>query len=288
MKPEDLTDEPRDAVIALDTGDSVRTDTYGRRAADLARLTSLGLPVPAGVALSFSCTALLATGGPMPVVRTGEGRLYVLRASPKERSWGGASAILGVGASAATYEVLRAQIGRTAAFSLHRRAITGLAQLVHGIDPAAFDGIGLEDGFTALAACFEEETGHPWPEDAAAQLEAGARAMARRWGGASSRVLRTARGAPEDAGLGLVVQEMVVALAPGLSGTCQLQLVEGRTGAPRVAGVFVDRAALAAGTRPAGRMQVLTAFCPPVCSTGSLRPRGGRPLASAMPAGSIS
>ena len=68
MKPGDALRDPRDAVIGLDAGDAVRPEAYGRRAADLARLTALGLPVPPGVALSFACTAALAEGGPMPVV----------------------------------------------------------------------------------------------------------------------------------------------------------------------------------------------------------------------------
>ena len=68
MKPGDPIRDPRDAVIGLDAGDAVRPEAYGRRAADLARLTALGLPVPPGVALSFDCVAALADGGPMPVV----------------------------------------------------------------------------------------------------------------------------------------------------------------------------------------------------------------------------
>ena len=81
MKPGDALRDPRDAVIGLDAGDAVRPEAYGRRAADLARLTALGLPVPPGVALSFACTAALADGGPMPVVPLPPpGRLFCARA----------------------------------------------------------------------------------------------------------------------------------------------------------------------------------------------------------------
>ena len=68
MKPQEITRDPLDAVIALDAGEAVRVGTYGRRAAELARLAALGLPVPPGVALSFDCVTALAAGGPMPPV----------------------------------------------------------------------------------------------------------------------------------------------------------------------------------------------------------------------------
>ena len=55
MKPQEIIRDPRDAVIGLDAGEAVRVAAYGRRAAKLARLTALGLPVPPGVALSFDC-----------------------------------------------------------------------------------------------------------------------------------------------------------------------------------------------------------------------------------------
>ena len=62
--------------------------------------------------------------------------------------------------------------------------------------------------------------------------------MARAWDAPSARILRRAKGAPEDAGLGLVVQELALGLGPGLSGTGHLQLVDGRTGAPARIGDF--------------------------------------------------
>ena len=65
MKPQEIS-APPGSVIGLDAGEAVRADLYGRRAADLARLLALGLPVPPGVALSFACVADLAAGGPMP------------------------------------------------------------------------------------------------------------------------------------------------------------------------------------------------------------------------------
>ena len=99
MKPQEIISAPPGTVIALDAGTEVRRETYGRRAADLARLTALGLPVPPGVALSFAGVAALAAGGPMPEMppALAAGALLALRCSPEERAWGGASAMLNIG-----------------------------------------------------------------------------------------------------------------------------------------------------------------------------------------------
>ena len=62
MKPQDLAPAPQGAVIGLDAGPAVRESVFGRRAFKLARLAELGLPAPAGVALSFQCVRELADG----------------------------------------------------------------------------------------------------------------------------------------------------------------------------------------------------------------------------------
>ena len=74
------------------------------------------------------------------------------------------------------------------------------------------------------------------------QLEGAARAMARAWNAPSARILRQAKGAPEDAGLGLVVQEHGArrsAPASAAPGTCRL--VDSRTGAPACVGGFLPQ-----------------------------------------------
>jgi len=273
MKPGDPIRDPRAAVIGLDAGPAVRADLFGRRAADLARLAALGLPVPPGRALSFDCVAALAEGGPMPVIPPPPaGRLLALRASPAERGWGGSSALLNLGAGQAALAALGRQIGAEAALRLHLGAVSGFGHLVHGIDQEAFEaparrafGGGTLDAATLrrvhedMLALFEAEAGQPWPEDPTTQLEAAARAMARRWNAPSARLLRAARGAPETAGLGLVVQEMALALGPAMSGAGHLQLVDSRTGASRETGGFrPQRQRVEAGTaRQAAALEAL-------------------------------
>jgi pyruvate,orthophosphate dikinase len=60
--------------------------------------------------------------------------------------------------------------------------------------------------------------------------------MARAWEGTSARLLRQARGAPAEAGLGLVVQRMALGVGPGISGSGVIQFVESRTGQPQITG----------------------------------------------------
>ncbi|HRO15842.1 MAG TPA: PEP-utilizing enzyme, partial [Paracoccus sp. (in: a-proteobacteria)] len=64
------------------------------------------------------------------------------------------------------------------------------------------------------------------------------RSMARAWEGATARLLRQAKGAPTDAPLGLVVQDMALALGPGVTGSGTIQFIDSVTGAPRITGRF--------------------------------------------------
>ena len=60
---------------------------------------------------------------------------------------------------------------------------------------------------------FEQENGgDPFPQNPAEQLAEVLKSMARAWEGTTARLLRQAQGAPADAGLGLVVQEMALGI----------------------------------------------------------------------------
>ncbi|MGR3721002.1 MAG: putative PEP-binding protein, partial [Paracoccus sp. (in: a-proteobacteria)] len=83
-----------------------------------------------------------------------------------------------------------------------------------------------------------DEMDEDFPQDPARQLAEVLRSMARAWDGPSARLLRQAKGAPADAPLGLVVQDMALALGPGLSGSGTIQFVDPVTGTPRVTGRF--------------------------------------------------
>ncbi len=59
----------------------------------------------------------------------------------------------------------------------------------------------------ALTA-YEDETDEAFPQDIETQLFDVLKSMARAWEGTSARLLRMSKGAPEQAGLGLVVQRI--------------------------------------------------------------------------------
>ena len=298
MKPEEITRDPRDAVIALDSGAAVRASIYGRRAATLARLAALGLPVPEGAALSFESVDEIAAGGALPPLPLGggPGTLFALRSSPEERAWGGPPAVLNLGAGAESHAPLAAAVGEAAALRFRVRAVASLGQLVHGIDPEEFEALarrhlaGDSDPQTEalgplLAEClalYEAEAGAPWPETAEAQVALAARAMARAWNAASARILRRAKGAPEEAGLGLVVQRMALALGDGAHGSGQVQLVDSRTGAPACVGAWRTQ------TQGAGTLGARTA-CPLAAAdgAGSLEARAPVAFAAARAAAAV-
>ena len=63
--------------------------------------------------------------------------------------------------------------------------------------------------------------------------------MARAWEGTSARLLRQAKGAPADASLGLIVQQMAFGVGQGESGSGVLQLVSSKTGLPQITGRYL-------------------------------------------------
>jgi pyruvate,orthophosphate dikinase len=65
--------------------------------------------------------------------------------------------------------------------------------------------------------------------------------MARAWGGTSARLLRQSKGAPEDAALGLIVQDMAQGIGQGVSGSGVIQFIDPVTGLEQVTGRFLGQ-----------------------------------------------
>ena len=84
----------------------------------------------------------------------------------------------------------------------------------------------------------EEETDEAFPQDPAVQLAEVLRSMARAWEGTTARLLRQAKGAPTDAGLGLVVQHMALGVGQPESGAGVIQFVDATTGQPQITGRY--------------------------------------------------
>ena len=234
------------------------TPTHGGRAKCLQRLVRLNLPVPRTVALSFDTVHRIA-GGTMPdiaalVAGFRPGALLCVRPSSEDPDWGGPGAVLNIGMNDAAYVDLSDRIGHEAAANLYLRFVQAYAVHVARLDPDTFDDF--EDcgqaSLSAALAAYEDEAEEPFPQDPVCQLSEVLRSMARAWEGTTARLLRQAKGAPVDAGLGLVVQEMALGLGAGECGSGVLQLVDPDTGLEQITGRYLSqsqgREALRAGT----------------------------------------
>ncbi len=225
----------------------VEAATHGGRAKCLQRLIRLDMPVPATVTLPFDTVHRIAAGHLPDMQRIlaifGPHPLVSVRPSSQDSDWGGPGAILNIGMTAARHEALSASHGREAANALYLRFIQAYAVHVARLDPDMFD---LPDAPTDAALdhalfAYAEETEEDFPQDPAVQLAEALRSMARAWEGTTARLLRQAKGAPAEAGLGLVVQEMALGVGQPESGSGVIQFVDGTTGLPQITGRYLSQ-----------------------------------------------
>ncbi len=223
----------------------VATRSHGGRAKCLQRLVRLDLPVPKTLALSFRAVRRIAAGEVLPVERLlapfDEDALLCVRPSSEDPDWGGPGAVLNIGMNDARYVALSERVGREAAARLYLRFVQAYAVHVARLDPDMFDIVSEEPvvGLRQALAAYEAETEEPFPQDPGVQLVEVLRSMARAWEGTTARLLRQAKGAPADAGLGLVVQEMALGLGEGECGSGVMQLVNSQTGARQITGRYL-------------------------------------------------
>ena len=225
----------------------IKNETHGGRAKCLQRLVRLELPVPTTVALSFSAVQRIGQGL-MPDVAAvvavmPKGALMCVRPSSQDPDWGGPGAVLNIGINNQRFEELCETIGEQAAAALYTRFVQSYAVNVARLDPDMFDDVS-GDGRSALAQslhAYEVETEEQFPQDPAVQLAAVLRSMARAWDGTSARLLRESKGAPADAGLGLIVQQMAFGVGRSQCGSGVLQLVDSETGLQQVTGRYLSQ-----------------------------------------------
>lgn len=236
-----------DPVTLITPTAAMSAEVHGGRAKCLQRLVRLDMPVPTTIALSFDAVRAVARGQ-MPdmdavLAPFGPAPLLSVRPSSLDPDWGGPGAILNIGMTDARHAAMCTSVGEGAATSLYLRFIQSYAIHVARLDPDAFD---LPDapGPAALRAmlhAYEDETDEPFPQSVAHQLTEVLRSMARAWEGTTARLLRQAKGAPADAGLGLVVQAMALGVGAGESGSGVIQFVDGQTGRPRIIGRYLSQ-----------------------------------------------
>ena len=226
---------------------NIANATHGGRAKCLQRLVRLDLPVPRTVALSFGTVEKIANGE-LPDISSivdqfPKDALLCVRPSSQDPDWGGPGAVLNIGMNDARFARYSETMGEEAAAAIYTRFIQAYAINVARLDPDMFDDVE-GDGRAALEQtieAYELETEEKFPQERRVQLAAVVRSMARAWSGTSARLLRQAKGAPADAGLGLVVQQMVFGVGAGECGSGVLQLVNSDTGLAQVTGRYLSQ-----------------------------------------------
>ncbi|MFS4437539.1 putative PEP-binding protein [Paracoccaceae bacterium GXU_MW_L88] len=191
---------------------------YGERAVNLSRLDALDLPVPAALALPPERVKALAEGAEFTKTEQDfvAAHPVSLRSSPQKSVWGGAASIHFLGVTEDSVA------GNPEAADRYATLVQGFAIVAEGLDAEDFeDAASLKE----VLAIYEDEVGEPFPQTAEAQLRAAIKAMLSRWESTSARMLRMAKGAPEDAGLGLVMQRSMAAALGG-----EVQMIAPLTG----------------------------------------------------------
>ncbi|MGB0799023.1 MAG: putative PEP-binding protein, partial [Planktomarina sp.] len=222
-------------------------DVYGGRAKCAQRLIRLDMPLPTTVAISFDAVREIASGNFIDLTNVlphfPAGKLLSVRPSTASPDWGGPGAILNIGMNDVNFATLCDDLGEEAAAMLYLRFINSYATHVARLDPDAFDdpeNPSADDVATALVA-YEDEADEPFPQDMETQLASVLRSMARAWEGTSARLLRQAKGAPVDAGLGLVVQGMALGVGRGECGSGVIQFASSETGHPEILGRYLQQ-----------------------------------------------
>ncbi|MEX0969741.1 MAG: putative PEP-binding protein [Paracoccaceae bacterium] len=225
--------------LSIHATGAVDAQVFGARGARLARLAALGLDVPQAVVYPPKLVDSIADGAEITWPEALAGQVLALRAAPQEAEWGGPESLLPIGVAADTLDHFIATRGEGEALRLQLQCIRKLGAALSG---ATFNTIApapeitaspavLRSQISAARAAYLAETDDAFPATATGQLRAALRHMARGWHSASARILRMAKGAPEDAGLAIIAQSMVPDCRTG-----RLQFVDETSGQPRLVG----------------------------------------------------
>jgi pyruvate,orthophosphate dikinase len=130
--------------------------------------------------------------------------IICVRPSSESSDWGGPGAVLNIGMNEERCLHLEKYIGKKSASEVYFRFIQAYSVNVARLDPDIFDHItgANVNSISAALAAYEQEMDERFPQSLDHQLSEVLRSMARAWEGTSARLLREAKGAPADAGLG--------------------------------------------------------------------------------------
>ncbi len=248
-----MTDFTR--IMALTAGANVPKDIYGARAATQVSLMDAGLPVPKAWGLSLDAVNAIANEDfpeEWPFLEElSTGCLVSVRVSPVAREWGGPDALLNLGMNQATCDILKVPLGEEAAVSLYARFVQDYSVQVARLDPEWFEElyvlhtkngkVNYEAVLGSSLALYDQNVGELFPQEPVRQLRKALRSFVKAWDGTTARILRMAQGAPADAGLGLIIQEMALGLGRGESGAGIAQFVSSRTGVDIAHGRYLSQ-----------------------------------------------
>ncbi len=248
-----MADFPR--ILALTSGADAPAEVYGARAATQVTLMGAGLPVPKAWGLSVDAVKAIANEDfpeEWPFLdELSTGCLVSVRASPLERVWGGPDALLNLGMNQATCNILKAPLGENAALALYARFVQDYSVKVARLDPEWFEELYLlhtkksKVDYAAVLgsslALYDQNVGELFPQEPVRQLRKALRSFVKAWDGTTARILRMAQGAPANAGLGLIVQEMALGLGRGECGAGVGQFISVQTGETMAHGRYLSQ-----------------------------------------------
>ncbi len=249
------------SIRALSAAATLPAEEFGQKAHTINRLHRAGLPVPEGFALSVAAVReIAATGIPDDwdlTLLVKPGRPAAIRSSPVSRSWGGPETLINIGMNSDILEDLSRSLGELMAATVFCHSVQEYAVSVMCQDVEAFRGIAGDRANASaqpdqlIASCLEAYrflVGEEFPEEPVEQLRNGLKSMVAAWDGTSARILRSARGAPPDAGLGLIVQDMTPEFGSERQGL--VQFLSPLSGEPGVFGRFRPEQSGKAGRSP--------------------------------------
>ncbi len=239
-------------------------ETYGIRAHRLSQAASVGARVPSGVVIQ---AARLVNEQPEALRQAvteylKPNQLYCLRASPGRQDWGGPYTFLALGMNDQLFAKMQAN-DPLSAIELYRQAMVTYGIAVEGIDAEPFEVLLGQFGsydpqgspekaallLEQTRALYKAELGQDFPQDPVDQLIGAVSSMAKQWQAPTAKILRQAKGAPEDAHLALILQEMVHGLGEK-NGAGRAQFINPETGERELGGFFVNATLSAASSQP--------------------------------------
>lgn len=269
-------------VSLFTEGTADQRDRLGGKGANLAEMTRLGLPVPAGFTITTdACRAYLTSGGRIPprlwdevqlavsIVEQQMGRRFAdssnplllsVRSGAKYSMPGMMDTVLDLGLNDQLAKQLAAKIDSRFAYDAYRRLVQMFGKVVLGVDAGLFEqalaearisaGKRLDNELSAndLQTLVERyksiiaEHGAAFPDDPWEQLRQSVRAVFESWNTPRAKAYRHANQIPEDLGTAVNIQAMVYGNLGPDSASGVAFTRNPNTGAPEIFGEYLVNA----------------------------------------------